>query len=67
MQHQDSVYDHTKPWSSLPERQVSDVLAFLATQTPACWTPPTPASRPRGAVKREPTIEDVLGLSYGGQ
>ncbi|MEU0213550.1 hypothetical protein ABZ281_00020 [Streptomyces sp. NPDC006265] len=64
MQHQDGVYDRTKPWASLPERQVSDTLAFLANQAPACWTPPRPAPKTR---KHEPTIYDVLGMSKGDQ
>ncbi|MEU7278625.1 hypothetical protein AB0A69_07525 [Streptomyces sp. NPDC045431] len=64
MQNQDGVYDRTKPWASLPERQVSDVLAYLASQAPACWTPPKPAPK---TSKHEPTIYDVLGMTKGDQ
>ncbi|MFK0015812.1 hypothetical protein [Streptomyces sp. NPDC091027] len=58
------MYDRTKPWASLPERQVSDVLAYLAAEAPACWTPPRPAPK---KTKQEPTIQDVLGMTQGGQ
>lgn len=62
MLNQDGVYDRTKPWASLPERQVSDVLALLASQAPACWTPPRPALKTR---TEQPTIYDVFGISKG--
>ncbi|MEW1675615.1 hypothetical protein AB0O47_20580 [Streptomyces noursei] len=64
MFHQDSVHNHTSPWASLPERQVSDVLAYLASQAPACWTPPRPSPKTR---THQPTIYDVLGMSKGDQ
>ncbi|MET9120014.1 hypothetical protein [Streptomyces sp. NPDC004528] len=63
MQNADGVYDRTKPWATLPEIQVSDTLAYLAAQAPACWKPPKPTTK---TAKREPTIQDVLGMSNGG-
>ncbi|MGD6750280.1 hypothetical protein [Streptomyces sp. BH105] len=62
MLNQDGVYDRTKPWASLPERQVSDMLNRLATEAPACWSPPLPAPATR---THQPTIYDVLGLTKG--
>ncbi|MFF7750520.1 hypothetical protein ACFZCP_14910 [Streptomyces sp. NPDC007971] len=64
MLNQDGVYNRTSPWASEPERQVSDVLAYLASQAPACWTPPRPAPKTR---TQQPTIYDVLGMSKGDQ
>lgn len=64
MLNQDGVYNRTSPWASLPERQVSDVLACLASQAPACWSPPRPAPK---TSTQQPTVYDVLGLSKGDQ
>jgi hypothetical protein len=48
MQNQDSVYDHTKPWDSLPERILTDRLgiADVPGDVIALQSAPPPVVRP---------------------
>lgn len=67
MQNADSVYDHTKPWASLPERILTDSLtvADIPGDVLALQSAPPPVVRPLfpprfGYRTTAPGIRDVL-------